>query len=266
MNNMKGYWVIGPPGAGKSTAVKLLAKRLKNYQLVNDLHHLQGVFALDALSLNYLSTPAETRSNLPTIVEDFRASFPLFDEERLQDRVELLNSTKASTVNLPTRMLSGGGFDIIQPQLWDLILEDAAKSIESNSFIFEFSRGVDREYLDFHSINADQVYDQSFKTIFAHIADESWIHNSVLVHLSCPHLLCLERNELRRVKGEHFVDETVMKSVYKIDPFKLRNFEGGFAVFGNHRLPILSIDNVSNLEHLAASLKQLDTLHPKAQL
>lgn len=113
------------------------------------------------------------------------------------------------------KLLPQEGFDIINPRLWDDCLERACRESKRFKFAFiEFSRGNDPAYCRLHRISPQDTYLTTFKQLALQCP---WLVKTriVVVALTVPQAIRLQRNQKRRTQGCHAVADIVMHTIYK---------------------------------------------------
>jgi hypothetical protein len=181
-------WIalVGPPAAGKTTFARHLTRIRSEFCHASDLAALQELFALDA--------------NVP--IRPFY--WPDLEE-------------RATNAKGRTKPLPDGGHDIIDPSVWDeALLRVIARFRVEPAVVLEFARGSDMAYLSHHGLSLSGAYQPSFQ-LLERALRTSPATPFAIVHVSAPFSVRVERNARRRVAGDHFVAEEVMKSVYEHD-------------------------------------------------
>lgn len=165
------------------------------------------------------------------------------DLDELKKLVELEKEGKGQE---GVKLLSRGGFDIIDPKVWDKVLISTIKKLHPEKFyIFEFSRGIDPKYLTFFKISKEKIYERCFELIFTARPE---IKEAMIIHIKCNFFNRLKRNQKRKKKNDHFVAEKVMRSIYSKDIFHYirRGFNYGY-LSETVKIPVYSINNSRNL-------------------
>lgn len=208
--------LVGPPGAGKTTLARGLQRVYLDLVLVSDLDALSELFVINDARLK-ASVDAACRSS---------TYWPDILHERGVDRFR-------------TQLLDDGGHDISDPEVWDESLARVLRRYaDTPRLILEFARGADHRYLSWRGIDVAQTYEPSFSIILRSIAAGEGTCG--IAHLTAPLEVRRERNRLRRQRGEYFVADAVMTSVYADDP--LSQQRTGVLEIGNQRVPMLTID------------------------
>lgn len=180
-------WIalVGPPASGKSTFARCVLQARPELQHASDLGALQELCAFYAgREVEAVYWPELSRAD------------PRHDERM--------------------RLLSDGGFDIIDPGVWDEALHRTIRRYrEAPAVALEFARGVDLSYLSMHRVPAADAYLPSFRLLLKDL--ENTETALIVVHVSAPLAVRLGRNDARRSAGEHFVADSVMRSVYSED-------------------------------------------------
>jgi len=176
----------------------------------------------------------------------------------LQELRELLNSKQESIVQsgaiclCPPHVLSLplGGFDIVNPLVWDYVLDATARKIQSNSkYVFEFARGSDARHLTTLGIREEELYKHCFEIILSALLGIS-TDDMLIIHVFSSFKSRLRRNDRRRQKNNHFVATKVMREVYLKDVFNFTpasESNRGYLECNNGRIMVFSIDNSQEL-------------------
>jgi len=184
-----------------------------------------------------------------TLAEIIKQEFPKYeiisDLDELKKLAELEKENKSQN---KFKFFPSGGFDILDPKIWDDILILTAKKVLPEEFyIFEFSRGIDPKYLTIFGISEEEVYERCFK-LFFQTKPEIKIEDTLIIHVKCDFSNRLKRNRRRKKENKHFVAQKVMENVYSKDIFHFIPTGPNFGYF-NETMKILtySIDNSKEL-------------------
>lgn len=180
---------------------------------------------------------------------------PTFEIASDLDELKLeLSRSEHGLVDAPRiRRVASGGFEVLDPRVWDDCLDSVAQRHEGESdLILEFSRGEDQLYLDMHNIEWGRAYDPSF-AILSRVFDsriQSGDALIVLVEAAWP--TRRRRNWERRLKGEHFVDAEELARLYRRECFTWNCALGEYAALeGGPVLPVVNLQNESGSDILS---------------
>lgn len=186
-----------------------------------------------------------------TLAEIIKQEFPKYEIISDLDELKKLAEAELEKENKSQnkfKFFPSGGFDILDPKIWDDILILTAKKVLPEEFyIFEFSRGIDPKYLTILGISEEEVYERCFK-LFFQTKPEIKIEDTLIIHVKCDFSNRLKRNRRRKKENKHFVAEKVMQNVYREDIFHYIH-TGPNSGYFNEMMKILvySIDNSKEL-------------------
>lgn len=220
--------VIGNSCAGKSTFIDFLKEKYNIYTDIDDLSPLLEMFEIDDISskgnLNYLKSFESKIYYMKDIYQEYIKDFPNINHYSLKAK-------------------NGNGHDIINPILWDIILEKAVSFNKEKNNIIQFSRGKD---IDYERKFDKNVYERSLNSIIKELPNKE---NTIIINLSSDLTTRKYRNRIRHEKGGHFVSDETMDKVYGDDIFVYEhiNLNKGFIILHNKKYPVFTILNNKTL-------------------
>ncbi|HHX99147.1 TPA: hypothetical protein GX533_00455 [Candidatus Dojkabacteria bacterium] len=220
----KNIIVIGNSCAGKTTFVDFFKSHYNIYTDIDDLAPLLEMFMIDDISSkNSLEDLKQIKDNLifmRDIYEQYLDDFP--------------------NINHYSRIAKNGcGYDIINPNLWDIILRKSVSILKRENNIIQFSRGRDVEY---EKLYGHDVYNRSLNIVLEELENKE---NTIIVNLISNLKNRKERNKIRHDHGGHFVSDDTMDNVYKEDIFKYEEIGNGrgFINLNDKEYPVYTINN-----------------------
>lgn len=211
-------FIIGAACSGKSSFIRAIDA--DDYICLDDVKPLYKIFKADEL---LRKNPKEFRE---FVVKNHLESFYAED--------------KANSI-----AIDSGGYRIINPAVWDYILQiTASEIVRGLKYIIEFSRGLDEAYINTFDISAKDVYKRAFLNIIEHISSD-FINEALIINIYSDFMKRFTRNYQRRDNGGHFVNEKSMSTIYKSDIFAFDHFDANTGVFnvGAFRIPVYSFEN-----------------------
>lgn len=141
---------------------------------------------------------------------------------------------------------NGQGHDIINPVLWDMILEKAVIFAKEQNNIIQFSRGKDEDYERQFGKN---IYERSLQSIIKELPNKE---ETIIINLSSDLKTRKSRNHMRYENGGHFISEETMDSVYGDDIFNFEHIDSnrGFIILNGESYPVFTILNNKNLSNV----------------
>lgn len=115
-----------------------------------------------------------------------------------------------------------GGYEIINPAVWNIVLSILGEQIKNSKHIIEFSRGYDVKYNELLGIENKDIYKKSFECLCKTIG-QNILENSLIININAPLSVRKQRNLERFKDGGHLVAEETMDSIYKDDVFVCDN-------------------------------------------
>lgn len=189
---------------------------------------------------------AAGKTSLAKIIKNEFPEYKILSD--LDELKKLAELEKRNQTHGRIKSLSSGGFDIIDPKIWDEILILTTKKIFPEKFyIFEFSRGLDQKYFTFFKLQKYEIYKHCFQLIF-NTNPKIEVKKTLIIHVNCNFSKRIKRNQKRKKENRHFVAEKVMESVYSKDIFHYvsRGFNYGYFTEAM-RIPVYFIDNSKEL-------------------
>ncbi len=222
---MTACWVIvvGPAGAGKTTVAGYIRAQFPLFRHISDLTALEQLFAYnDARGEFALGAPGDR----PSLWRGDDADAYLCSE---------------ATMKLPD-----GGHGILDPRVWDQALRTVVRDARAEPYVIvEFARGLDRAYMQLHGLKDSEAYLPSLQLLADELAGAPVVA-LVIVHVTAPLHTRMARNSSRQARGEHYVAEDVMRSIYRDDLFDERVLE---SLRDCERRPkLLTVDTVVSVE------------------
>ena len=193
-------FIIGPSCSGKSSLVNVIQRQDPSYLLLDDVTPLYQIFHADELL-------HEKREN------DF---YKFISENNL---TAYYNTKNPVVYSIPNRM---GGYKILNPAVWNIVLSILGRQIKSTKCIVEFSRGSDPNYNLMFNVSDDAVYKRSFDCLCSDIP-QTLLDKALIIDINAPLDIRKQRNIVRFHKGGHLVSEETMDTVYKQDVFSCGN-------------------------------------------
>ncbi|MFH1547512.1 MAG: hypothetical protein ABIC57_03425 [bacterium] len=222
------------------------------FEFSTDLLALKEIFLINDVSAECVRerrSGQEIENSFSNLVN---TSF--FWKDLMEKRLQKLKAGDVKIDQLETISTEDGGHRILMPHLWDQVLYRSVGILSTNKcHVFEFARGMDWEYMKKIGIIPNEVYYRCFSIIF-HANMNVTVNNSLIIHVFASRAEREQRNQIRKMRGEHFVSQQTMNEIYGSDVFsfvKERQSEF-FHGFLSHRLPIpvISVDNTPpNPEH-----------------
>ena len=230
----KNIIVVGNSCAGKTTFIDFFKSFYNIYTDIDDLAPLLEMFMIDDISTsNNLDDFIKLKNKLvfmKDIYENYLSNFSNIDHY----------SVAAN---------NGGGHDIINPDLWDIILKKSVVALKNENNIIQFSRGRDEAY---EIKYGNDVYKRSIDIILHELDNKT---STIIINLVSDLKMRKERNKTRFEQGGHFVSEDTMDNVYKDDIFKYEHIgdsKGIINLFGVN-YPVYTINNNSMLSSIELS-------------
>lgn len=189
-------FIIGPSCSGKSSMANVIRQQDPSYQQLDDVTPLYQIFHADELL-------HEKREN------DFHK---FINENNLTAYYDTKNPVVYSIPNL------AGGYQILNPAVWNIVLSILGTQIKSAKCIIEFSRGSDHNYNQMFNVSDDAVYKKSFDCLCADIP-QTLLNKAMIIDINAPLDIRRQRNIVRFHNGGHLVSEKTMDTVYKQDVF-----------------------------------------------
>lgn len=194
-----------------------------------------------------------------TLAKIIKEKLPFYNKISDLDELKRLLVSEASCNQSRIKPLSSGGFDIIDPTIWDdVLISTTQKIIPEKFYIFEFARGVDPVYLRVLGLEKYQVYDHCFEVILAANQDID-VNDILIIQVGCNFVSRLRRNQKRKIAKQHFVAERVMHKVYSEENFRYVPIGRNCGCLNKeNKILVFSIDNSKDL--LPKALKKYFSL------
>lgn len=245
LNISKLLMVVGPSCAGKSSLIEVILDLYPNFQVWDDLSSLKELFTIeDIVNISLQSGQFERAAeNLRELRKESE-----YYTDLLEKWLEIFKGSESKIrLDVSTMPTENGGHEIIEPRVWDEIIDRVTKKIkEKDNCIVQFSRGYDKKYLKWRRVSPKDIYRIPIEIILDNL-NTTIIKRAGILHVTAPFNIRNRRNENRARHGGHYVDKKVMQTTYKEDPFvlMLRKCEGskGYIEVGSHVLPVYTFDN-----------------------
>lgn len=195
----KNIIVIGNSCAGKTTFIDFFKSFYNIYTDIDDLSPLLEMFMIDDISASDNLEEFKKLKNRLVFMKDIYEHY-------------LSNFSNIEHYSVIAK--NGEGHDIINPDLWDIILKKSVEVLKNENNIIQFSRGRDEEY---EKKYGKDVYKRSLKIILQELDNTQ---STIIINLVSDLKMRKERNKIRFEQGGHFVSEDAMDNVYKDDIFQ----------------------------------------------
>ena len=224
----KNIIVIGNSCAGKTTFISFFKSLYNIYTDIDDLAPLLEMFMIDDIS---------SKNNVNDFI-DIKSEVMF-----MKDIYDLYLNNFSNINHFTVSAKNGSGHDIINPDLWDIILKKAVEISKNENNIIQFSRGKDEEY---EKKYGNDVYKRSLEIVLDELDNKS---STIIINLISDLKIRKERNQIRFENGGHFVSEETMDNVYNNDIFKYqKNINNkGFIDLKGKKYPVYTINNNQNL-------------------
>lgn len=220
----KNIIVVGNSCAGKTTFIDFFKSFYNIYTDIDDLAPLLEMFMIDDVSKsNNLESFIELKNEL------------VFMKDIYIDYLNNFSNIEHYTVAAK----NDEGHDIINPDLWDIILKKSVEVLKKDNNIIQFSRGRDEAY---EKKYGKDVYKRSLEIILSELNNKT---STIIINLVADLEIRKERNKIRFEQGGHFVSEDTMDSVYKDDIFQYGQIgdSKGFISLSGVNYPVYTINN-----------------------
>lgn len=224
-------FIIGPSCSGKSSLANIIRQQDPSYQLLDDVTPLYQIFHADELL-------HEKREN------DF---CKFISENNLTAYYDTKNPIVYSIPN------NAGGYQILNPAVWNIVLSILGAQVKSTKCIIEFSRGSDHNYNQMFNVSDDAVYKKSFESLCADIS-QTLLNKALIIDINAPLDIRKQRNIVRFHNGGHLVSEKTMDTVYQQDVFLCDNIQS--VNIKGSEIPVFFIKNDINLANMDVFLIQ----------
>ena len=230
----KNIIVVGNSCAGKTTFIDFFKSLYNIYTDIDDLAPLLEMFMIDDVA---------NAQNLDNFIN-------------LKDKLVFMKDIYEYYLNNfsniePYSVISknGKGHDIMNPDLWDLILKRAVRVLKNENNIIQFSRGRDEKY---EKKYGNDIYKRSLEIILQELENKT---STIIINMVSDLKTRKKRNKIRFEQGGHFVSEDTMNNVYKDDIFQyehLGNNNGIINILGEN-YPVYTINNDRMLSSIELS-------------
>ncbi len=220
----KNIIVVGNSCAGKTTFIEFFKSFYNIYTDIDDLAPLLEMFMIDDISNSKNIDEFINLKNKLVFMKDIY-------EHYLNDFPNIEHYSVIAK--------NGEGHDIINPDLWDIILKKSVEILKNENNIIQFSRGRDEEY---EKKYGKDVYKRSLEIILQELDNRT---STIIINLVSNLKMRKQRNKNRYEQGGHFVSEDTMDNVYKDDIFQYERVEGSKGVINlsGVNYPVYTINN-----------------------
>lgn len=193
-----------------------------------------------------VGSAASGKSTLAKYIKDAYDNYHLVSD--LQELKKLLKSEELNKNYQYIKPLPSGGFDIVEPLVWDKVLSSTVNKMRPNQFyICEFARGIDQKYINTLRINEKEIYNRSFEIILETRPDIK-LKDILIIHVKCLFNIRFHRNIKRQDDKKHYVAKTVMETVYRKDNFQFMKVGPKYGYLNNkNRILVYDVMNSKNL-------------------
>lgn len=207
----KSIYIIGHSCSGKTTFKKFILENFPHLRSINDYPPLKEVAEIDKI-IYQLKMNNDSKWFKLFIDKKSKLSFA---NEIWNEYYSILQKSGPRKISQYCLNNTDDSFEIIRPTLWDKILCYSMKNISGN-ILFEFSRGSDVNYLNYHDIDSTKVYQKSFSFLYDTFGKKV-LENCIVFHLFSDFETRSRRNIKRKMNGGHFVSPLTMQKVYRND-------------------------------------------------
>lgn len=230
----KNIIVVGNSCAGKTTFIDFFKSIYNIYTDIDDLAPLLEMFMIDDVSNDKNLDDFINLKNKLVFMEDIYEHY-------------LKNFSNIEHYSVIAK--NGEGHDIINPDLWDIILERSVRVLKNENNIIQFSRGRDEKY---EKKYGRDVYKRSLEIILQELDNKT---STIIINLVSDLKMRKERNKIRFEQGGHFVSEDTMDNVYKDDIFQYEHVgdSKGVINLSGVNYPVYMINNNRMLSSIKLS-------------
>lgn len=230
----KNIIVVGNSCAGKTTFIDFFKSFYNIYTDIDDLAPLLEMFMIDDVSSSKNLDDFINLKNKLIFMKDIYNHY-------------LNNFSNIEHYSVIAK--NGKGHDIINPDLWDIILKRSVGVLKNENNIIQFSRGRDEEY---EKKYGNDVYKRSLEIVLQELDNKT---STIIINLVSDLKMRKERNKIRFEQGGHFVSEDTMDNVYKDDIFQYEHIgdrKGVINLLGVN-YPVYTINNNKMLSSIELS-------------
>ena len=230
----KNIIVVGNSCAGKTTFIDFFKSFYNIYTDIDDLAPLLEMFMIDDVSSGKNLDDFINLKNKLIFMKDIYNHY-------------LNNFSNIEHYSVIAK--NGKGHDIINPDLWDIILKRSVGVLKNENNIIQFSRGRDEEY---EKKYGNDVYKRSLEIVLQELDNKT---STIIINLVSDLKMRKERNKIRFEQGGHFVSEDTMDNVYKDDIFQYEHIgdrKGVINLLGVN-YPVYTINNNKMLSSIELS-------------
>lgn len=241
----KNIFVLGNSCSGKSLFCRVLLGYLDSYsfEYQDDYEILKQIFKLN----KELKDMSNKQRNI--FLTELFLSKKRVENHEYQDLKKLFSNQKMiNEYEISTIFNDDGSFNIINQEIWHVILELLFEKGKNKNKIIEFARGDSDIYLNHFNINLGEHYKYHLSMLATNKKIE--LSNTFIVYITSPLNIRILRSYKRKREGGHFVSEDTMKEVYKNDSFlhTMKKYKKKqYILINNVKVPIYVINNSKNL-------------------
>lgn len=230
----KNIIVVGNSCAGKTTFIDFFKSFYNIYTDIDDLAPLLEMFMIDDVSSGKNLDDFINLKNKLIFMKDIYNHY-------------LNNFSNIEHYSVIAK--NGEGHDIINPDLWDIILKRSVGVLKNENNIIQFSRGRDEEY---EKKYGNDVYKRSLEIVLQELDNKT---STIIINLVSDLKMRKERNKIRFEQGGHFVSEDTMDNVYKDDIFQYEHIgdSKGVINLSGVNYPVYTINNNKMLSPIELS-------------
>ena len=230
----KNIIVVGNSCAGKTTFIDFFKSFYNIYTDIDDLAPLLEMFMIDDVSNGQKLDDFINLKNKLVFMKDIYNHY-------------LNNFSNIEHYSVIAK--NGEGHDIINPDLWDIILKRSVGVLKNENNIIQFSRGRDEEY---EKKYGNDVYKRSLEIVLQELDNKT---STIIINLVSDLKMRKKRNKIRFEQGGHFVSEDTMDNVYKDDIFQYEHIgdSKGVINLSGVNYPVYTINNNKMLSSIELS-------------
>ena len=242
---------IGTSCSGKSTFSSIVKKQFPDYEILDDVTPLHEIFAIEELVYHYINSTETKNSILEKLIN--KRDELIYTKPLLNEYCLIISDDNLNDLLLKSESLNNGSYKILNPIIWDTIIELLLDSLESKKYIIEFARGADVDYINAFCIGKQDVYIRTFSIIKKFL--NNILTKSLIVNIKSDLEDRIFRNEIRKKNGGHYVPPETMKTTYKEETFVYNQTDvnKGFFEIDQYKIPVFSFINKQNEPNMFTS-------------
>lgn len=236
-------FIIGPAAVGKSHFCKCWQKLYPEYIKIDELP-----VVLEYIELDKIITDSKDIKEAGERLCEFENKSNYLKAET---KAYLKDLDACGNIPKPrfTKEMDGGFRAIADPNIWDEMMRKICIGLsQKSSYLVEFARGTDPDYLRLHDIAERETYIKSIEC-FMEIFDGTMECGIGIVHLGASYEERKKRNLERRKTTGQFLPDIVLENVFKQDVFHrtsndlLRTVDTETVLIRGKKVPVFSIMN-----------------------